>query len=402
VEFSLTEEQASLRDSVGRFVSESHDFAKARSIGSSDDGFSREHWAAFADLGWLALLVPQELGGIGASIEDAAIVMEEFGKGLVAAPFISTAVLAVEILDRCADFASRATELAKIAAGHSLIALASEEQHSRYELSTIATSARPLADGNYALTGRKMAVLDGACANAFIVSAELLSASQRGSGLALFLVPAEAPGLEIRRFRMIDGRRAAHLVFDDVRVSQTSLMAEPATALQVLSRSVDEARVLLAAEALGAMNAAMELTAQHLKTRRQFGRPLASFQVLTHQLANMFVRLENSRSLVLRAMASLHFAPGERAAAVSATLVSVIQAGEFVGGQAIQLHGGIGMAEENAVGHYYKRLRAIGKSYGDQSFHMNRYLGLAGNRLAPCPEHLRQDGSRRRDGSAVP
>jgi 4-hydroxyacetophenone monooxygenase len=377
VEFSPTDEQAALRDSVQRFVSDSHDFNRARAISAGEEGFCKEHWSAFAELGWLSLMVPQDHGGIGASIEDATVVMEEFGRGLVAAPFLSTAVLAVELIEKSVDFAAKAALLEKIMAGREIVALACEEPQSRYDLAAISSSVHLDADGTYTMTGRKVAVLDGSLADSFIVSAHVYSGQAPGI-LSLFLVPADSPGLRIRKYRTIDGRCAANLSMDAVRLTGAALMSGAGTALATLSRAHDRARVLLAAEALGAMSAAMHLSAAHLKTRRQFGRPLCSFQVLNHQLSNMFVKLENARSMVLRAISALDSPTSERAAAVSAAMIAVFQAGEFVGGQAIQLHGGIGMAEENAVGHYYKRLRAIGKSYGDHSFHICRYLEPAG------------------------
>jgi alkylation response protein AidB-like acyl-CoA dehydrogenase len=400
VEFSPTDEQIALRDSVGRFVADSHDFNRARAISASEEGFCREHWYAFAELGWLSLMVPQAHGGIGASTEDAAIVMEEFGKGLVAAPFLSTAVLAVELIEKSAEFAAKASVLGSVVTGRAIIALACEEPLSRYEQAVVSTGARWTGDA-YEITGRKIAVLDGSFASAFIVSAQL---SPRG-GVSLFLVPADTPGLEIRKYRTIDGRRAANLTLDGIRLAGSALLAGPDTALEILSQAVDRARVLLAAEALGAMGAAMDLTAAHLKARRQFGRPLCSFQVLTHQLSNMFIKLENARSLVLRAISELASPSSERAAAVSAAMIAVIQAGEFVGGQAIQLHGGIGMAEENAVGHYYKRLRAIGKTFGDHSFHIRRYVDLMSKEVSPQDHredhesrHPHRDDERSRSG----
>lgn len=405
MEFSPTDEQVSLRDSVARFVAQSHDFNRARAISASDDGFCREHWSAFAELGWLSLMVSPDHGGIGASTEDAAIVMEEFGRGLVAAPFLSSAVIAVELIEKSAEFGVKAAVLEDIAMGRAIVALACEEPHSRYELAAVSTSARWNGD-TYDISGRKIAVLDGSFADTFIVSAQLPA---RG-GVSMFRVPADTRGLEIQRYRTIDGRRAANLDLNGVRLPGSALMAGPDAALEILSQAVDRARVLLAAESLGAMGAAMDLTAAHLKSRRQFGRPLCSFQVLTHQLSNMFVKLENARSLVLRAISALGAPSSERAAAVSAAMVAIMQAGEFVGGQAIQLHGGIGMAEESAVGHYYKRLRAIGKTFGDHSFHIRRYLDLMSNDgdsqrsrldLDSCRTHLPIDVSRSDDRAST-
>lgn len=368
MDFSLSDEQAMLKDSVTRFVGDTHGFEKARAHAASADGFSRANWSSFADLGWLMLMIPEDQGGIGGGLEDAAILMEGFGRGLVAAPYVSTAVVAAGLLARAAGAEKL---LARVAAGEALVALATEEARSRYDLSRVETMARA-TDSGFALRGTKIVVPDGAGADHFIVSAQL------SGKIALFLVAADAPGLEVRRYRTIDGRRACDLALADTPA--TLLIADAAEAL---AQAVDAASLLLAAEAIGCMEAAIELTADYLKTRQQFGRPLSKFQVLTHRVADMFVKLENARSMLLRGLAAAD-APAElRAAAVSATMVTIIQAGEFVCGQAIQLHGGIGMAEENAIGHYYKRLRAIGRTYGDLNFHRQRHLRLTlGDRRA--------------------
>ena len=368
MDFSLSDEQAMLKDSVTRFVGDQHGFEQARAHAASADGFSRADWASFAELGWLMLMIPEDQGGIGGRLEDAAILMEGFGRGLVAAPYVSTAVVAVGLLVRAGGADAL---LARVAAGEALVALATEEGRSRYDLSRVETEARATGSG-FTLSGAKIVVSDGASADHFIVSAQL------SGKVALFLVPAVASGLEVRRYRTIDGRRACDLALADVPA--TLLVGDAAEAL---ARAVDDASLLLAAEAIGCMETAIELAADYLKVRQQFGRPLAKFQVLTHRIADMFVKLENARSMLLRGLAAAD-APGKmRAAAVSATMVTIIQAGEFVCGQAIQLHGGIGMAEENAVGHYYKRLRAIGRTYGDLEFHRQRHLRLTlGDRRA--------------------
>ncbi len=369
MDFSLSDEQAMLKDSVMRFVGDRHGFDKARAHATAADGFSRDDWARFAELGWLMLMIPEAQGGIGGRLEDAAILMEGFGRGLVAAPYASTAVVAAGLLAR----AGGADDLlADIAGGEALVALATEEARSRYDLLHVETEAR-VADGGFVLRGAKIVVPDGASADRFIVSARL------SKTIALFLLAADAPGLEIRRYRTIDGRRACDLAFAD---APARLLMHDAA--ETLSRAVDEASLLLAAEAVGGMQAAIELTADYLKTRQQFGRTLSKFQVLTHRVADMFVKLENARSMLLRGLAAAGGGSAEaRAAAVSATMVTIIQAGEFVCGQAIQLHGGIGMADENAVGHYYKRLRAIARTYGDLDFHRQRHLRLTvGDRSA--------------------
>ncbi|MGF7162390.1 alkylation response protein AidB-like acyl-CoA dehydrogenase [Rhodoligotrophos appendicifer] len=369
MEFALTDEQILLRDSVRRFVSEEHEFSVALAAARSEDGFSRAHWQIFAELGWLALLISEEGGGLGGRLEDAAIIAEALGRGLVSAPFLSTAVLCAGIVDAAHDFAARSSVLEKIVAGELLVALASEEQQSRYELASVTARAKAHSDG-FVLSGRKIMVIDGASADAFIVSVQM------DEGIGLFFVTADAPDLDIRRYRTIDGRKAADLGLDGVRLAADALIASPEHGLDLLERMRDRASLVMAAEALGVMEGALDLTAEHLRTRHQFGRALGTFQSLSHRLADMFVAHENARSMVFRGLAFSDASATARAGAVSATMLAVEQAGEFVGGNAIQLHGGIGMANENAVGHHYKRLRAISKTHGDRSWHLARYMRL--------------------------
>ncbi|WP_137388607.1 acyl-CoA dehydrogenase family protein [Rhodoligotrophos defluvii] len=380
MEFALSEEQTLLRDSVRRFVAEAHDFGRGRALAQTEEGFSRAHWVSFAELGWLALLVPETMHGLGGKSEDAAILMEELGRGLLAAPYLSTAVLGADLIVE-SQLAERLELLEQLMAGTLLVAVATEESHSRYDLAAVNTTARRDSAGAFLLSGRKIMVLDGAAADGFIVSARF--GDETGSGdIALFWVPADTAGLEIRRYRTIDDRRACDLGLDQVRLPAAALLAGPECGLAHLGKAMDRARVLMAAEAIGAMDSAIEMTAEYLRTRHQFGRALASFQVLAHRLSDMFVKLENARSMLFRGLAMLDAPADVRAAAVSATMITIIQAGEFVTGQAIQLHGGIGMADESPVGHYYKRLRAIGKTFGDLSWHMNRYLRITSHSSA--------------------
>lgn len=372
MDFSLTDEQRLLRDSVARFVAGDHDFQKLRTQ-PADDGLRSGYWQTFTELGWLALAVPEEEGGLGATLEDAALVFEELGKGLVDAPLLSQAILPAFVIAQGRDFAGRSDLLAGIAGGERRVALALEESASRYDPAVVATALEADSAGGMRLRGRKIVVQDGASADSFLVSTRLPGDGGNGP-IALVLVPADAEGVEVRRYRLIDGRHAADVGFDNVRLSRDSIVVPADDALSVLRETVNRASVLLAAEALGVMEAAMEITASYLRTRQQFKRPLSDFQVLTHRLAEMFVKVENSRSMVLRGLSAMTGPVDERDAAISATMVAVIQAGEFIGANSVQLHGGVGMADENVIGHHYKRLRAIGKSYGDLHFHMNRYM----------------------------
>jgi alkylation response protein AidB-like acyl-CoA dehydrogenase len=367
MDFSLSDEQVMLRDSVGRFVVDQHSFDQARANAVDPDGFSRSDWRAFGELGWLALMVPEPLGGIGGSTEDAAILMEGFGRGLVAAPYVSSAIIAPLLLGAGPTPTARLELFERLVVGELLVALATEEQGSHYDLDALLTRARREGDG-FQLQGCKIVVPDGASADLFIVSARL------DDDLALFLVPRGTPGLAVRAYRTIDGRRAADLRMVDVELPDTTLLISGREARNVLELALDTACVATAAEAIGCMSAAMEQTADYLKTRQQFGRTLSQFQTLTHRMADMFVRVENARSMLLRGLASLDGDAAERARAVSATMISILDAGHFVCGQSIQLHGGIGMADENMVGHFYKRVRAIGSTYGDREFHLQRHL----------------------------
>jgi alkylation response protein AidB-like acyl-CoA dehydrogenase len=376
LKFSLTDEQSLLRDSVRRFVSEEHDLNRQQEALRRDARFSDAHWNMFAELGWLYLMVPESAGGLGGSAEDAAVIAEELGRGLVGAPFLSTAILGAALLGAGEPTPQRNELLSGLMEGRCRLALALEESASRYEVDAISTAAQASGDDEIVLNGQKVLVQDGADADAFIVSA---IASSRGGGishLALYVVPSSAAGVEIRRYRTIDGRWAADVSLNNVHLPSSALLIPSNRAREVLERALDHARIILASEALGAMEGALAMTADYLKGRTQFGRALASYQSLQHRLSDMFVKVENARSMLYRGLSMLDAEPDQRAAAVSATMVTINQAAEFVGSQAIQLHGGMGMAEEYPIGHFYKRLRVIGKSYGDLSWHMNRYTQM--------------------------
>lgn len=372
MDFSLSDQQKLLRESVSRFVADECDFHKLR-LQPPTNGLRPDHWQTFAELGWLGLMIPEEDGGLGGSLEDASVVFEELGKGLVDSPLLSTAVLAVHVVTESEGFERRAALLEDIMAGRQRVALAIEEANSRYDLALASATAETNGSGKFRLRGRKIAVLDGASADSFLVSVRMpLDGGKVGIGI--LLLPADTRGLELRRYRLIDGRHAADLGLDGVEVPRDHLVVPPEQGLEVLRDTVNRASILIAAEALGAMDAAVALTATYLETRQQFRRPLSAFQVLTHRLSDMFIQAENARSMVLRGLSAMNGPAKERDAAISATMVAVIKAGEFVGSNAIQLHGGVGMADENVIGHYYKRLRSIGKSYGDLHFHMERYM----------------------------
>lgn len=369
MEFALSPEQKLLQDSVARMIADNCDFDAARRQMKAGGKTSASLWTSLAELGLPALTVPEECGGMGGSLVDAAICVEQFGRGLAATPFVTTCIASALVLAGAEASPRRRMELEAIAEGRRFVALAVEERARRYRFEGSEIVAVETADG-FELAGRKILAIDGAEAHAFIVSARI---GGRDGEPALFLAPADVEGLERRAYQTIDGRNAADLVLDGARLGRDDLLARGRAAEALLEKALDAARLMFAAEAIGLMETAIEATTDYMKVRQQFGRPLVSFQVLTHRVADMLVRKEHARSMLYRGLSFMDADDAARARAVSATMASILQAGEFVGGQAIQLHGGIGMSEDYPVGHYYKRLRAIGKTFGDLPWHMARY-----------------------------
>jgi alkylation response protein AidB-like acyl-CoA dehydrogenase len=368
MDFNLTDEQQMLRDAVRRFAQEQYTFEARRRLIESGSGCSKEHWKSFAELGWLALGLPEDVGGLNCSFVETALLMEEFGRALVLEPYASSAILCARIVDASERREHRETLLPSIADGKLRLALAHSEAEARYNLATVqATTAKASGDG-YVLDGLKTLAFDAPTADQLIVSAQV------DGGLGLFAVPNGTKGVSIHAYPLIDGTQAADVELKAVRLPAAALLIEPARALPVLEEAIDRTVLAQVAEALGAMEAVLEITNAYIKQRVQFGQPIGKFQALQHRMAEMFVEVQETRSILYRGMALLDAAPLERKRAISAAKVVASNAAKFVGAQGIQLHGGIGMTEEYAVGHYYKKLIAFEKRYGDTEFHVGRYL----------------------------
>ncbi len=363
--FNLTDEQQMLRDGVRRFGSEQYSFEARKHLLASPERFSAEHWNTYAELGWLALGLPEDAGGLGCSFVETALVMQEFGRVLALEPYATSAILCARIVD--ASEQHRGELLPELAAGNLRLALAHTEMDARYELDRVATTATPTGDG-YVLDGVKTLAFDAPSAHQLIVSAAM------DGGFGLFVLPIDAAGLGLNAYPLIDGTRAADVELKSVRVSRSALLIEPQRALAVLQEAVDRVVLAQVAEALGAMEAVLEITSGYIKQRVQFGQPIGKFQALQHRMAEMFVEVQETRSILYRGMALLDAAPAERQRAISAAKVVASNAGKLVGAQGIQLHGGIGMTEEYSVGHYYKKLIALEKRFGDTEYHVSRYL----------------------------
>jgi alkylation response protein AidB-like acyl-CoA dehydrogenase len=364
MDLTFTDEQEMLRDGLGRFVNESYEFEKRRALLGSELGFSAQHWQTFGELGWLALGLPEEAGGIECSFIETALVMEAFGSGLVLEPYASNIVLSARVLQRSENATLRQKVLSDMAAGHLRVALAHSEQQSRYDLNEVRSAAERSGSG-YILHGTKLLVLDGPSADKLIVSAQL------GGSIALFLVDRNAPGVRLNPYRLLDDTFAADVVLDGVRLTESDLLMR-ANVIEVLEEARDRFILAKVAESLGAMERVLQITGDYVRSRSQFGQPLLKFQATQHRLAEMFVEVQETRSILYCGLAHLDAEAPARRRAISAAKVVAAAAGRIVGGSGIQLHGGMGMTEEYSVGHYFKKLITTEKLFGDVDYHLAR------------------------------
>jgi alkylation response protein AidB-like acyl-CoA dehydrogenase len=370
MEFNYSEEQLALQDTLQRFISRDYDFDKRRGFSASTLGHSAEAWSQYAELGLLSLPFPEELGGLGGNAVDIMVVMEQFGQGLLLEPFLSTVVTCGGLLRDAASEALKQKLVPQIAAGKLKLSLASYEAPGRYDLSYVACTARE-SGGNWRLSGRKAVVLDGASADYFLVSARSSGKTADRDGISLFLVPRDAKGLTIAAYPTQSGARAADLQLENVAVGAEALIGEPGRALPVIERAVDRAIAALCAEAVGIINALNQATLNYLKTRKQFGVAIGTFQALKHKMADMLIAAEQARSMAI--IAAVHADSedaAERHRAVSAAKAYLGQAGRLVGQHAVQMHGGMGVVDELIVSHYFKRLTMIDLSLGDADYHL--------------------------------
>ena len=364
MDFTLTPEQLLIKDSVARFAAE------------NGAGKRADHWKQFAELGWLAIGSPEDLGGFGGPVETL-LVMEQFGRGLVVSPYVAQVVFAGAILRA----AGRTDLLEELAEGRERFTVAYEEPHARYDPAQVETSATKGADG-WTLQGTKVRVLDAGSAQTLLVSA------RTGAGVSLFAVPADAPGVARTAYPSEDGYDVADVVLGGVKVGAGALVGGDGGGLALLEAGLDYATAAVCAEALGLCALMLEATVDYTKQRYQFGVPLSSFQALQHRMAEMYVELELLRSMAYLAAMTLEddTDPIARKRGISAAKAQIAKSGRFIGQQAIQLHGGIGMSEEYKVGHYFKRMTLVERLLGDRDYHLARYVALRGATAAePVP-----------------
>ena len=329
-----------------------------------------------AELGWLGVTVPETCGGIGGGPVETMVLMEAFGAGLVVEPFFPSVVLGGSLVAMAGSEAQQQAILPALVAGELKLAFAWVEAQSGYDLFDVETSAER-RDGGYVLNGAKGVVLGAPTAGRLIVSARTEGASRDRDGIGLFLVGRDASGVKLREYRTVDGLRAAEVAFENVAVEAGAVLGDPQGALPAIEAVAERAVAALCAEAVGAMDAVVRGTAEYLRTRRQFGRPIGAFQVLQHQLADMWMASEEARSMTYVATLRLDDPdPGLRAKAISGAKHLIGRHGRLIGQCAVQLHGGMGMTEEMSVGHYFKRLAMIDLMFGDDAYHLKRYAGL--------------------------
>jgi len=375
MDFSLSEEQQLIKDSVDRFVREEYELDSRRKYMAAEGGFSRENWAKMAELGWLGVSLPEEFGGFDGGPVETMIIMESFGNGLVVEPFFPTVVLGANFLKMGASKDVKTALLPKLAEGELMMAFAYAERQSRYNLGDVETTATKDGDG-YVLNGAKAVVLNASTADKIVVTARTGGSSRDANGVTCFLVDGDAAGLSRRDYPTVDGLQASELTLENVTVGADAVLGEVDNGLSLAETVADHGIAALCAEAVGCMSVLLDVTNEYLKTRKQFGVPIGKFQVLQHRAVDMFMEVEQSRSMAYFATLKLEEDASERAKAASAAKVQIGKGGRYVGQQAVQLHGGMGMTDELNVGHFFKRLTMIEAMFGDQDHHLKKYASF--------------------------
>jgi alkylation response protein AidB-like acyl-CoA dehydrogenase len=380
-----SEEQRLLAASIERFVERDYAFETRRRIVASSDGYSQDVWRTMAELGLLGLPLPAAYGGFGGGAMDTVSLMEAIGGALIVEPWLATVALGAQLIARGENDTLRELRdeqrrriLPAVAEGRLKLAFAHAEAAARHTLAHVATRARA-NDGGYLISGVKRAIPQGTCADLLVVSARTDGDDSDVEGLSLFVVERDAPGVAFTALRMLDGTRAADVSFDEVRVPAQALIGAPDRALPLIEEVVDFATALVCAEAVGAIKSANDATLEYLKTRKQFGVAIGSFQALQHRMVDLAIEYEQAKSIALLACSAVD--TGHDAAArsrtVSAAKARIADACRKVSQESIQLHGGMGMSDEVKISHTFRRLTAIAQQFGDADHHLARFAALS-------------------------
>lgn len=379
MDFTLSEEQQMLQESVTKFVQNSYGFEQRKKWSQSELGFHRDNWKLFAELGWLSLPFSEEYGGFGGTPVDTMIFMEALGKGLVLEPWISTVLLCGKLIESIGTESQKQAYLAGIIQGELLMALAYLEQRSGNNPFAVQTTAELRGD-DYIINGGKVMVLNGASADKWLVTARVSGSERASTGIRVFVVDAAAQGVSMQGFTTVEGGKAAELTFKDVKVAAQDCLGNADAGFE-LEAIIDHAMIALCAAAVGAMEVLYQTTVEYTKTRKQFGVPIGKFQALQHRMVDMFIAYEQSKSCLY--MAALHAVENGLSSqsqshikaqkSASALKVKVGQAGRYIGQESVQLHGGMGMTDELDVGYYFKFLTIADALFGNVDFHLDRY-----------------------------
>ena len=375
MDFTFNEEQSLIQDQVDQFVQKEYDWETRQSLSNSELGFGEDNWKKFAELGWLGISVSEDSGGFGGSAIESMLIMEAFGKGLVVEPFLETVIMAGGLIDNHGSDQQKSSFLEPAIAGEMHLALAYAEPQSRFNLSDVVTEAK--ADGdNFIINGYKSVVMNGPSADQIIVSARTSGSQLDEHGISLFIIDANASGLDKTNYKTVDGRRASDLTFENVSVSKENLIGDQDKGFEILDLAIDKAILAISAEAVGAMEVLYKTTVEYTKTREQFGTAIGKFQVLQHRMVDMFMEYEQCKSLLYMATMKHEEKAEDAKKAISGLKYQVGKAGKFIGQQAVQLHGGMGVTDELNVGHYFKRLTTVGTIFGNTDYHLKKYTSL--------------------------
>ena len=373
MDFSLTEEQSILADSVARFFESDYDFDTRQEIAAGEPGFSAEKWRIMAELGWLAVPFSEESGGLDGGPVELMLMMEQFGRGLLVEPFLANVVLAGGILKRAGNEEQQAAWLQPMIAGECQLAAAFAEPQARFDIANVVTTAE--ADGaSFVINGRKTLVLNGQHADVLLVPARLSGDRSGPDGITLFAVPGVAEGVTRRGFPTVDALQAAELTLNNVRVPAANVLGEVSGGGEILRDVINEATLAVSAEAVGIMQTMHDKTVDYSKSRMQFGVPIGSFQALQHRMVDNMIACEQTRSLLYWAVMLCGAEDPGAARAISALKYQVGTAGIQVAREAVQIHGGMGVTWELDIAHYFKRITAIDVMFGNADYHLDRYI----------------------------
>ena len=373
--FELSEEQKMIQQSVERFVQENYDLPKRVEISSKDPGYSKEYWGSMAELGWLGLPFEEKDGGFGGNQIDTLVIMEQFGKGLVLEPFIANVVLGGGAIQIGGSEELKKEMLPGLIEGSKQMTLAYAEQQSRFDLEDVATSARQEGD-KFIINGQKSMVLNAESANHIVVVTRTTGGQVDEEGITLFLVDSDMKGLEIQNFPTVDGLRASEIAFDIVEVSSERMIGELGKGFDILRVVSNNAILAVCAEAVGAMEILYKDTVEYTQQREQFDHPLSDFQVLQHRMVDMFMEYEQCKSLLFRATMETIQDPVLAQRTIHALKHLIGKSSIFVGENAVQLHGGMGVTEELRIGHFFKRLLVIDSQFGNADFHLDKFTNF--------------------------